>query len=69
MPRTTTGKKLLPQDSGMSEIDFQKRRLADTLARYTSKEIDKQDFVFFLKDIKEALTIVAKINNLPTSYT
>jgi hypothetical protein len=69
MPRTSTGKRLLPADSGMNEIEFQKRRLADTIARYTKKDMDKQDFVFFLKDIKEVLTIVAQINNLPTSYT
>jgi hypothetical protein len=69
MPRTSTGKRLIPADSGMNEIEIQKRRLAETLSRYTKKDMDKQDFVFFLKDIKEVLTIVAEINNLPTTYS
>jgi hypothetical protein len=69
MPRTRAAKTLIPVDSGISELELQKRKLSETLSRYSKKDMDKQDFVFFLKDIKEALTIVAQINNLPTSYS
>ena len=69
MTRAKSSKTLIPVDSNISELELQKRRLAETLARYSKKDMDKQDFVFFMKDIKEALTIVAQVNNLPTSYT
>lgn len=67
MPRTRSTKTLIPIDAGMTELDLQKERLRQTLARYSKQDMDKKDFVYFMNDIKDALKIIAQVNNLPTN--
>lgn len=65
MARSRSTKTLLPVNTGNTALDLEKERLRTTLARYAKQDMDKKDFVYFLNDIKSAIAIIAKNNNLP----
>lgn len=65
MARSRTSKTLLPVFTGNSVLNAEKERLRVNLERYAKQDMDKKDFVFFMNDIKSALAIIAKNNNLP----
>ncbi len=69
MPRARTSKTLVPIDSGMSSLEIEKERLRYNLERYAKKEMDKKDFAFFMKDIKDALAIISTTIPTNTSVT
>jgi hypothetical protein len=67
MARSRSSKTLIPVNTGMTGLELEKERLRQTLARYAKQDMDKKDFVFFMNDIKRAITIIAQANNIKTT--